>query len=127
MTELREALERVMGLIAKATPEEWRAEAPIESPNEAHIRFRAGYVEFGGSRFGREANAEAVAAAMNLLRTHGPALLAAEADARRYLWLRHDPPSSCCVRIDREGCKAIYTDGEQLDAAIDAHLSGGGE
>jgi len=43
-----------------------------------------------------------------------------EADAARYRFLRNDPPSSLCVRIDREGCQAIYTDGELLDAAIDA-------
>jgi len=44
-------------------------------------------------------------------------------DAKRYRFLRNDPPSSLCVRIDREGCKAIYTDGEILDAAIDAALA----
>lgn len=123
MTELREALERVMGLIEKATPEEWRAEAPIESPNEAHIRFRAGYVEFGGSRFGREANAEAVAAAMNLLRTHGPALLAAEANARRYRWLRH---KLTCGHLSTDETVSVAgaKSPEVLDAAIDAHLSG---
>jgi hypothetical protein len=44
-------------------------------------------------------------------------------DAARYRWLRNDPPSSFCVRIDREGCHAIYTDGEILDATIDAAMS----
>jgi hypothetical protein len=45
-----------------------------------------------------------------------------EADARRYRFLRDDPPNSLCVRIDREGCAAIYTDGDILDAAIDSAM-----
>jgi hypothetical protein len=45
-----------------------------------------------------------------------------EADAIRYRFLRDDPPNSLCVRIDREGCAAIYTDGDILDAAIDSAM-----
>lgn len=45
-------------------------------------------------------------------------------DAERYSWLRNDPPTSMCVRIKREGYAALYTDGAELDAAIDAAMQG---
>ena len=46
-------------------------------------------------------------------------------DAERYRFVRNDPPTSLCVRINRDGCSALYTDGEELDAAIDAALQAG--
>ena len=45
-------------------------------------------------------------------------------DAARFRFLRNDPPTSMCVRINREGCAALYTDGETLDEAIDAAMNG---
>jgi hypothetical protein len=51
----------------------------------------------------------------------------AEANARRYLFLRDDPPTWLCVRINRDGCNALYTDGSELDAAIDDAMRGGAE
>lgn len=46
-----------------------------------------------------------------------------EGDVKRYAFLRNDPPTNLCVRMARDGCQAIYTDGAELDAAIDAALS----
>jgi len=48
---------------------------------------------------------------------------ALRADAERYRWLRNNPPTSLCVRQDRAtafNTTAVYIDGQNLDAAIDA-------
>jgi len=52
---------------------------------------------------------------------------AADANARRYLFLRDDPPTWLCVRINRDGCNALYTDGAELDTFIDDAMRGGAE
>lgn len=62
-------------------------------------------------------NAEAIAAAVNYLRS--PEFARALEDAERYLWLRNNPLASICVRKHPIG-GYVYTDGAELDAAIDA-------
>ncbi len=74
MTALRDSLARVVELSGKGTAGKWQ-DARDVSPNEATIMFPFGYVSCGGSRYGREANAALIAAAVNLIREHGEALV----------------------------------------------------
>ena len=41
-------------------------------------------------------------------------------DAKRYRWLRDDPPIELCVRARNEFGESVYLDGAELDAAIAA-------
>lgn len=71
MTDLKAELAEAVRLADKATPGIWpKHTCPDATPNEALIQLGAGYIEFGGSRNQREANAEAVVAALNYIRTH---------------------------------------------------------
>jgi hypothetical protein len=138
--DLRDSLAQVQELLDTAAPGVWRVDQDRRVYNaeayvcDANIRH---------TEYDNEATANAIAAAVNFLRTHGPTLLAMMEDhspdagkmgedAARYRWLREqntilDNPSAWtitrCDFTDEEG-PSRYWVGSDLDAAIDAARAG---
>lgn len=127
MNDTTQALEAVVGMVGKATPGDFTVKYGVNlmagdglsathlssSPNDATER--------------NQANAVALVAATNFLRTHGPALIAALEDARRYRWLRRhaqriewvDAGATETFEWETEA-ETTEDDDLTLDAAIDA-------
>ena len=75
------ALAAVLALVAKATPGEWRDGGRTVRADETEDRLGMEVRLNGGNGDDNRRNARAIAAAINYLRAHGPAMLAMERDA----------------------------------------------
>ena len=82
----------------------------------------------GGIHYGGKEDAEAIAAAINFLRTHSAEIAGALRDAERYRWLRaaHGSMDFGFWHVcDFAGC-IIGQQPEELDTAIDSAMQHGG-
>lgn len=135
MSEIAKELGEVVAALEKATPGPWQSKDPylwdeiigdIDGPDD--MQYHCTDV---AQAFGR-ADATAIVAAVNFLRTHHAALAAMVADAERYRWLRDN-----CVRewesdMDHDrGARSLDIDfdapGWDLDSAIDTARQAAGE
>ena len=88
----------------------------------------------GSIHYGGKEDADAIAAAVNFLRTHSAEIAGALRDAERYRWLRAEhavrsPLAHVCWKRngDRECGDWVNTSGpDQLDTAIDSAMQQGG-
>lgn len=134
MNDTKQALEAAVGLVGKATPGDWKVFTPddyeeggcslpglgVESETGRAVVWYADRPEQG---IENDPDAEAIAAAVNLIRTHGPQLAQALEDARRYRWLRSHEWDYPIVKL---GCGDYdHLNGGELDASIDAMAAGG--
>ena len=83
----------------------------------------------GGIHYGGKEDAEAIAAAVNFLRTHSAEIAGALRDAERYRWLRTVTPYR--FKKLQDACIADATDtayflGDKFDTAIDSAMQQGG-
>ncbi len=104
MNDTKQALEAVVGLVGKATPE------PLTVADDSRV-----VTDVVTETYRSEVawcpepdDAAAIAAAVNLIRTHGPALIAALEDARRWRKLRE--------LSGADGAKLDQLADEQIDA-----------
>jgi hypothetical protein len=138
--DLMAELAEVVRLSERATPGPWtwseNGNILGHMPNgyDSSLEVGAIYTERDDDK--APANAEAIIAAVNFLRTHHAELEAAERDARRYRFLRDiDRDGWPAVRVpcpcpdNIKNCRTHHTApkrGDALDAAIDATQEGEG-
>lgn len=89
--------DELMALLDKATAGEW-PQPNDKSPNEATISLPFAYVSCGGSSNRRHANAAAIVAAINYLRSDE--FRRVREDAARYRWLRDSRPCSFALQFN---------------------------
>ena len=154
---LLDELEKIVALSEKATPGEWGTDYrktargyaqevfDADGSTIATMAWHAVPLNETTTTTDREPNAQLIAACVNFLRTHAPAIAdmakrleAAERDAARYRWLRersygqHKHPIVVEQRqriLDGDCIGTLYVGplfGDLLDAAIDATQEGEG-
>lgn len=122
---LRDSLAQVQELLGRATPGEFRTFG--ESLHTGISRDNEWMAEMWN-----EDDAQAIAAAVNWIREHGPELMkrldrygAGDAeDAARYRWLRAGDNDELVIQRQYRRVAPFLLRGEKLDAAIDAARAG---
>ena len=135
MTTLAQDLGGVVRLLEKATPGPWTVGrfGSVHRPKAEGSESSVGSaIVAGGSKSGMydgyQENCEAIAAAVNFLRTHSAEIAGALRDAERYRWLRaaHGSMDFGFWHVcDFAGC-IIGQQPEELDTAIDSAMQQGG-
>ena len=135
MTTLAQDLGGVVRLLEKATPGPWTVGrfGSVHRPKVEGSESSVGSaIVVGGSTSGMydgyQENCEAIAAAVNFLRTHSAEIAGALRDAERYRWLRaaHGSMDFGFWHVcDFAGC-IIGQQPEELDTAIDSAMQQGG-
>ena len=135
MTPLAQDLGGVVRLLEKATPGPWTVGrfGSVHRPKVEGSESSVGSaIVAGGSKSGMydgyQENCEAIAAAINFLRTHSAEIAGALRDAERYRWLRaaHGSMDFGFWHVcDFAGC-IIGQQPEELDPAIDSAMQQGG-
>ena len=133
MTTLAQDLGGVVRLLEKATPGPWTVGrfGSVHRPKAEGSESSVGSaIVAGGSKSGMydgyQENCEAIAAAINFLRTHSAEIAGALRDAERYRWLK----CNCQHMPDELGIAGqlyfgTYAWGD-LDTAIDSAMQQGG-
>ena len=140
---LAQDLGGVVRLLEKATPGPWTVGrfGSVHRPKVEGSESSVGSaIVVGGSKSGMydgyQENCEAIAAAVNFLRTHSAEIAGALRDAERYRWLRDQASwwlvstpdaAKLSVMLPRASIDAaIGTEGCDFDAAIDSAMQQGG-
>lgn len=135
MSDIAQDLGGVVRLLEKATPGLWTVGrfGSVHRPKAEGSEGSVGSaIVAGGSKSGMydgyQENCEAIAAAINFLRTHSAEIAGALRDAERYRWLRaaHGSMDFGFWHVcDFAGC-IIGQQPEELDTAIDSAMQQGG-
>ena len=85
----------------------------------------------GGIHYGGKEDAEAIAAAINFLRTHSAEIAGALRDAERYRWLKEHVTDRFVRNNEHEPCLLLphnvdYLSPDEIDTAIDSAMQQGG-
>lgn len=138
MTTLAQDLGGVVRLLEKATQGPWTVGrfGSVHRPKVEGSESSVGSaIVVGGSKSvmydGYQENCEAIASAVNFLRTHSAEIAGALRDAERYRWLREHVTDRFVRNNEHEPCLLLphnvdYLSPDDIDNAIDSAMQQGG-